>query len=322
MPNSLNDVFLSKGTCKLNLEDSEGYGYLGHLRVGKCPSYGWQVCTSYVATSLLPVEYATMAARLIYEELGQPILAMSSGIDSQAAFFSFLQAKVPFSVAIMRFRNELNQFDIEFAIELCRRSQVDFKIFELDALDFFVRRRMHIEYHERYRVHLPELASHLWLAQQVGDGIVFSGNPPSIAKSGGANRVNMPSEAFFCYDRFYKQNAQKGVGHFFLYTPELINSFLVTPTIRSMRENHSLSYDYSSKVQTYLDGGFPVTPQIKKFHGFELIEQNYMDRHKRSLHDELFSQILAVDDSAINENCDFASKNYIWTPLVLDRCLV
>lgn len=295
----------------------EAYGYLGHLRVGTSPTDGWQVCTPRVATSLLAVEYAKVAARLLCGEFGRPILAMSSGVDSQAAFYSFLQAEVPFSVAIMKFTEELNQYDIDFAMKLCRLNGVNFKIYELDVLDFFVNRRMHIEYHEKYRIHMPELASHLWLADQVGDGVVFSGNPPSIAKSGGGNRINMPSEAFFCYDRFYKLNAQRGVGHFFLYTPELINSFLATPVIRSLCENHGLSFNYACKVQTYLDGGLQVFPQIEKFHGFELIEQKYMERYKRSLHNELFSQILAVDSSAINESCDFASKSYLWTPLVL-----
>ena len=59
-------------------------------------------------------------------------LCLSGGIDSECMVHSFLNDQVPFEVVFLKFKNNLNMFDIKTNIEFCESINIKYKFIDLE----------------------------------------------------------------------------------------------------------------------------------------------------------------------------------------------
>lgn len=223
-----------------------------------------------------PFQAAVRAAHLIAEKYPEPLfIPMSGGVDSECTMLAFLETKVPITPVIMHFEDGYNDFDTQTALSFCRKHGLTPLRLTLNLDDFF-RREKHLEYAEKYHCRSPQLATHLWLADQVSSPLIFSYNPPPMIYLPQENiyYFGFPPELHLCYDRYFETNNRPGVGLFFLYTADLIYSFLQLPLSKSMILNPYFNRRYSPdnyfvKTELYRTGGFKTEARDYKATGFE-----------------------------------------------------
>lgn len=246
-----------------------------------------------------PLEEAICSAQYIYETQKDKIkLCLSGGIDSESMLQAFTAANVPCEAVFLRFSDNLNQFDIITNIEKCEELGIPYSFVELDILGFFDSGKF-LDVAKRYACPSPQLAAHLWLLEQIEGFPLLAGNPIApIWKSEHWYFVGMPGELHTSYFNFFTVNQRAGVPWFFLYSPELIASFLKLEVMRNYVNKKVTSeekYSYHEKVKSYQQGGFRVQPRLNKFTGFELVRQHYDRKHGRqygTAFNELFRQPL------------------------------
>lgn len=291
--------------------------YLNHSR----PSgfWGQEVHSKGVNLYRSPIEEAILAAEAIFElSCNRPVnLALSSGVDSQAMLDSFKRAGVPTQVHCIEFDDGLNEADLSPLKAICQRDGVNLNVHRLNLKKFYLKEKRHLHYHHLYQINIPELAVHLWLAEEVGDSLIFSGNVPPIIRRNGESMVVAPSSSFFCYERFFESKNRFGLGHFFLYSSSLIRSFLNLPSSQKLFSGRRPFYSYEDKVMAYQEGGFAVKRMDKKRHGLEDFYEQYFKDTGRNLHADLFEEIKTIDPAAYDEELDYASPHYLLTPLVV-----
>lgn len=77
------------------------------------------------------------AADLIYQSTDKKIVVQfSGGIDSELICLSLLAAGHPFHARICRFNNNLNEHDISYAINFCKKYNIEHSFFDFDMTNF------------------------------------------------------------------------------------------------------------------------------------------------------------------------------------------
>ena len=220
------------------------------------------------------------AARRIAENTKEPIWVLfSGGVDSEVTLQSFVQAKIPVQVAILRFKNDLNIHDISYAVIACHQLNVPYRIFDLDLLSFWQNEAF--TYAKRVGCSRPRLLSTMWLMDQIEGYPVIGGGEchlikelPSDYVSGGSpyptTDWHMSEKEYVAsWYRHLILTQRDGCAGFFQYTPEIILSYLLEDDIvdlTSNRKEGKLSTK-SSKLPIY-QKYFSVQSR-PKFTGFE-----------------------------------------------------
>lgn len=180
-------------------------------------------------------EECRRAACLVRDSTDLPLdVLFSGGCESEIVVRSFLAAGIPIRITIMRFKNDLNRHDIQYALDFCRQRDLEFKLIELDLLDFWENRAP--AYAEKSKAVSPQFPPLMWLCDQVdgfpviGSGECFVGirdaeQPGSVARRGEPWYLHEEEKSASWY-RFLIADGRPGVPGFFQYTPELMYAFL------------------------------------------------------------------------------------------------
>lgn len=250
------------------------------------------------------------------------MLGLSGGSDSQMAALSLLDKKIPFTALIVRYRKPgesvLNQHDITTAYEFCKKFSVEYQ--ELD-----------IDIDQYYRQHGPELAKKYNMAKletliqtgvmdQVCDQYcyVMAGGdvmlvPPNAKISAEYNIpllnnvVGQPCwwESPVPIMQYMMDRGYEGTSKFFMYTPELIASYLSHPVTQMFLDNAETLYS------SYIDlepassrwwrcfhwmykplmtrSEFPELIATKKYTGFESLYASQTSASKMAVYDEILT---------------------------------
>lgn len=84
-----------------------------------------------------PEEVENTCRQIYTEASGKPIwLFLSGGIDSEIIARTFLKLDIPFSCMIVRFSDDLNSHDIEYALEFVLKHKVPYHIYDMDPIEF------------------------------------------------------------------------------------------------------------------------------------------------------------------------------------------
>jgi hypothetical protein len=227
-----------------------------------------------------PFDQGVQDVQYFYDKLKQKkiTLCLSGGIDSEAMARVYLAAGVEFEVAFLRFKDDLNLFDISTNIEFCKSNNIKHHFIDLDIIQF-LESGTFLEWAEKYECQSPQLATHLWLLDQVDGTPCLSGNP--IAPIWNNQKwffIGLPGELHATYFKYFFINSREGMPWFFLYSPELIKSFFHLPCMQPYINQQILNpaqYTYLEKCKSYTEGGFVVLPRQNKFTGFEMVRQYY-----------------------------------------------
>lgn len=225
-----------------------------------------------------------------YDSLGSDdkkniTLCLSGGIDSQCMAIAFSIAKIPFRAVFLRFKNELNAFDIKTNVDWCQQNQIIYDFIDLDIIDFFETGKYY-DVAKRYFCQSPQIAAHLWMLDNIDGVPCLAGNPIApIWRNNGWFFVGLPGELHSTYFKYFSICERPGLPWFFLYSPELIASFLKPQCMQVFVEkkvNNTSDYTYLVKCNQYASSDFLVYPRESKFTGFELVRKYYDEKYNNS----------------------------------------
>ncbi len=244
-----------------------------------------------------PMQFAQSVADARYfadiNESKKIILCLSGGVDSEAMCRAFIAAKVNFQACFLRFKNNLNMFDLKTNIDFCDANSIKYSFVDLDIIDFLESGK-YFSVALKYECQSPQIATHLWFLDQIDSIPCLSGNPiVPVWQNEKWFIVGLPGELHSTYFKYFYINNREGIPWFFIYSPELIKSFF---SLRCMRPyldkkiTQPSQYTYLEKCKSYLEGGFLVKPREDKFTGFELVKKYYDERHKTT-HGQAFNNL-------------------------------
>lgn len=241
------------------------------------------------------ISEAQRAAQLIYQNAKQEILLpFSGGIDSEAMVESFRKEAIPFTALIFDY-NGFNEFDIGFAKRYCARHSIPTKIVTVDLERFFLSQE-HLEIAREFECRSPQLAVHLHAIKKVEGFVVFPHNPIALYNRGSHFYWEFPQNLYLSFDRFFAKTGRGGVGLFFLYTPELIYSYVTLPIYRELltrprRHWTIFSRDpYLIKCELFRQGGFDAQPKPAKATGFEKFRIHLNQQNKGRYQHDYFDE--------------------------------
>ena len=102
-----------------------------HLNFLETDSIYYHPCTQ---RPFSPLKEAQRATKII-SDYGDTVLCLSGGVDSEMMARVFLSCGFIFKVAILRFKNDLNLYDIRYAVSFCDFYNLTYEFVDLDIID-------------------------------------------------------------------------------------------------------------------------------------------------------------------------------------------
>ena len=275
------------------------------------------------------------AANLIYTKATKPIIVgLSGGSDSQMVCLSFLANNIPFRVVIVKLMRDgdvLNDFDIATAYKFCEQYKVPYIEFELDVDAFY--NGPALEYVKKYGCSLAETLIQCATMDFVcndycyimgGGDVIFQPVPADSIPQQVPHLANNPGVTVPLWFQRTPPIMQhmiamgyEGTSKFFLYTPELIASYLLDKTAQefmtvqdtiyqiymSWHRNPALWWKCFHLLYKPLmtQREWPEIIQARKYTGFEALEAGRLDRMntyrtlvKLAAYDLISPQVIAL----------------------------
>lgn len=202
------------------------------------------------------------AADLIYQSTEKEVVIhFSGGIDSEIICRSFIEAGHPFTACICRFTNHLNKHDIKYAVKFCQEFNIPFYFIEVDVLDYLESDCLHYRDTEFPNPFWQKNMQKLFMDQGHGFQIIGEGDPflshdlLNVKKQSYGNAFHFPGcpirpaqwnrerrldddnylmvyEAYIQVSSHMEENNIDGCYLFYVYTPELLYSYLIDDMVQ------------------------------------------------------------------------------------------
>lgn len=83
-------------------------------------------------------EEITTTAKNIYSSASKPLyLGYSGGIDSEVIARAFLECNIPFTAITFRYLNNVNSYDINYAIKFCKENNIKHIIVDVNPIEIY-----------------------------------------------------------------------------------------------------------------------------------------------------------------------------------------
>jgi rhodanese-related sulfurtransferase len=203
-----------------------------------------------------------------------PIVALSGGVDSQAACLILKSAGIDFTTVTMVFEDELNSVDVKHANLFCEK--YDISNIKIDIhVTSFLRRNLY-DYVVKYECPSPQLCTHFYLYEQ----IIKTMNPTCIIAGGNAPMIHNHILKFDvtrsqnAWTVFASKNNFKLYGNFLSYSFDIASALIISrPEVKTNFPEPALPADvYVTKCKSYQNLGFDVIPQESSNTGFEKVK--------------------------------------------------
>jgi hypothetical protein len=202
-----------------------GHGDTWHVNIDP-PS---KKVKTYFEETLDAVEY------VYANKTGKFQVLYSGGLDSQYVCEVLLHLKMPFDPIIIELidndGNVLNQHDIVYAYEFCKSKNIEPVIYKLNFYDFVDSGR-NVEIAESATCCSHALPATMHVASQL-DGFTLLGNDPPYMRYEKDIDLWVLEELEYIHSlqRYYKKYNVNGCPFLLSYTPEMMLSFLLDPSI-------------------------------------------------------------------------------------------
>jgi hypothetical protein len=224
-------------------------------------------------------EETVIAAELIWaKKQGTLYLCYSGGLDSEFVLNVFLSLGMKIKPVIMQ--TQYNYPETKYAYKMCMKKNLDPVVIPLDY-DNFVKSGKFLEIASQVDCAAYQMSANMWIISQL-DGTVITGNDPPHMKKCNDKWYMDEEEVTHALFSYYKKNNIYGTPFFLTYTPELMTSFLIDPTIQLLANNKipGKTGSNSSKVHVFNNnnGKFELE-QRTKLTGYELVELSPIFNH-------------------------------------------
>ena len=225
-------------------------------------------------------EETVIAAEMIWaQKQGTLYLCYSGGLDSEYVLSVLLALKMKVKPVIMR--TQYNSHETVYAFKFCKEKNLKPIVIDLDY-NKFVESGQVLEIAKSMKSAAWQLSSNMWLASQL-DGTVITGNdPPHMKKKDDGLWYLDEEEIIHSQFRYFKKHGVYGTPFFLSYTPELMLSFLLDPTMKLLANNGipgKLGTN-STKVHVFNNNGgaFELINRTN-YHGYEYVEASPIYHH-------------------------------------------
>lgn len=237
-------------------------------------------------------------ARLIYDTVNEPInVFFGGGMDSAVMAESFRLANVPFNIFTIRFGDNWNYHDIQFAIKWCEAYGVKQNFLNLN-LEKFWESGEFLDYGLVSNAYTPQFLPLMWAIKQTDGFPVIGNGEADIERNKTGTGEIMPydkeGELMRAWDRYLISQNRNGAPSFFKYTPEMkVCQYLDDDIIKwANQPNNSqgrILADYKNELYRLYFPNLSIRPPITSRFGKNYTFYNGFERvpdHVASLEDE------------------------------------
>jgi len=184
---------------------------------------------TYFEETLEAVEY------VYANKTGKFQVLFSGGLDSQYVCEVLLRLGMEFETIIIELKSNdgipYNEYDYKWAYEFCDKKNITPTIYDLD-FDKFIHSGKHLEMAESVSCCSPVVPTILHVASQL-DGFTLLGNDPPYLRFEKDKNIWVLEELQYIHSllRYYKKFNLNGCPYILEYTPEMMLSFLLDPSI-------------------------------------------------------------------------------------------
>lgn len=225
-------------------------------------------------------EETKIACGLIYEQRSAPLqLCYSGGLDSEYVLSVLLHLGIPVEVVIMN--TQYNYHETKYAFKFCEAKNITPTIVDLDY-DKFVESGKLIEIAESMCCAQWQIPANMWLVEQLTGTVIIGNDPPHMKLNKEDNLWYLDEEeVIHSQFNFWRNRDILGTPFLLSYTPELMLSFLLDPTMEKLA-NHGFPGKLgtnSTKVHVFnKDSNFNLEQRVKQ-HGYENAEKSLIFNH-------------------------------------------
>jgi hypothetical protein len=233
-------------------------------------------------------EEVNNTTKLIAKSTSRPLaVALSGGIDSEIICRSLHEQGIDFTIFIMRFSNEYNSKDIQWAFNFCSEHNIDPKVLDIDIIKFMEQgTRNYI--HGGYKSHEIFRYLQLWLMEQVSDqgySLIMGGREEPITCYNDTAVVRYDPGHLMAHE-WNRDHGNYHYPSFFETTPELMAAYLGSPIIKLICQDYNYfvedSYGASPEKILVLHHSWPEMKRRFKMNGFEQLHP-IKNKHQKVL---------------------------------------
>jgi len=223
------------------------FGYDQTWYVPRTSRYQTWQCQYGVAEDVtLTVKEANRRAALKIQQeatrLGLDVyLLLSGGADSEVAARAFLDAGVPFTAAILKYKNDANKHESVFAYHLCKKYSIPVLEIELDPVAFFESEEFDI-ITGISQTRSGQLACTMWGAKQIPGYVVLGQGEPYLYRQFGKWWFR-EREMICSWYKYWVFSGVHGAAGFHQYTPDQMLAYLTDPIILKMINDNAPAGD-------------------------------------------------------------------------------
>lgn len=237
----------------------------------------------------------------------KPVLLFSGGLDSELILRSFLEIKYVPEVAIFRFENDYNIYDVSHAITICSMFNIPYKIIDFNLEKFYENESERIS--DLAQIDRPRALPHCKFLEMI-DGFPIMGasdlspTRPFSDYSIKADWMMRCWEFDIGWSKFLREINKPGIAEWYKWTPGLVISYMKLKWFDDLINDRIYGKEgsSSSKIIGYREA-YPDLLTRKKQTGFEridhladLVEENLKTRNQglkyRNYYDRAVPQLL------------------------------
>lgn len=202
------------------------------------------------------------AAQSLHNQFPDLYIALSGGWESNVCLHTFIEAGIKPNVVIFKFPDGLNDFDVDPALDTCRRFAITPLVIDIPDFKDFLKNHL-IKTAEKYQAYTFFQTLIAWyLEQHKINCLIVDKIDLRRDMSPNPNWNFVRSENATWIDRFNAVNDNKVIMNFFCYSPEAMLAYLKLPVIEQLTKNKcsgKLSLQ-SLKHKIYKEGGYDKLP--------------------------------------------------------------
>lgn len=215
--------------------------------------------------------------KAIAKSTNKPIyIGFSGGIDSEVIINSFIKNKIPFTVLMVEFENELNKHDIFWAKKYCEDNNLPYKIVKLD-IEKFVTKDINKYLNQGYKAIRIFRYLQLFIlenVESVGGCAVLGSGEQVYCNVDGELCLNREAGYFISLE-WCMRNQTTHYPYFFEHNSELFASYMKLDLIEFLMQKPEYFKNYIDNMSTekiiIYHRYWPEMKRRRKYHGFENI---------------------------------------------------
>ncbi len=212
---------------------------------------------------------------------GKLYIMYSGGVDSEYTVSIFHDARIEFIPVIIKFTNDYNLHDIQYALDFCNSKNLKPLIIDID-FDHFVKSGQLLDISKKIQSSVYHRAATAYAIGKLNGTVICGEGEPYIKKTKNDSWAVTIYQHDYAIVNYYKMNNIDGTPHFNRYTPEMMRTFLEDTRIKDLASNQvpgKLGSDSSKYIIYNRDSQFDLKER-PKYHGYEQIEKMSIFQHE------------------------------------------